>query len=71
MGKKLQGVAGETSVIRELEILGMKPEELEQMKKWRSRTRKRICRFQMLEDIHIRQQSLDRLDYIIYVMQQN
>lgn len=31
----------------------------------------RKCRFRMLDDIHIKQQSLDRMDYIIHTMKQN
>lgn len=29
------------------------------------------CRFQMLDDIHVRQQSLDRIDYMIHTRKQN
>lgn len=29
------------------------------------------CRFRMLDDIHGKQQILDRMDYIIYTMKQN
>jgi len=29
------------------------------------------CRFQMLDDIHVRQQLLDRIDYMIHTRKQN
>lgn len=66
-------------MLDELAKIGMEPEALRQMrelmnqgelskeqqirflKKWR---------FQMLDDLHVRQQSLDRLDYIIFTMKQ-
>lgn len=67
-------------VIDSLAKIGAGPEELKQLKnlmKQGIQTRDeqfrilRRCRFQMVDDIHVRQQSLDRIDYMIYTMKQN
>lgn len=41
---------------------GTKDEQIRLLKK---------CRFRILDDIHAKQQSLDRIDYIIYTMKQD
>lgn len=64
-------------MIDELAKIGMKPEELLQMKELMKQgplaMEQQIrflkkWRFDILDDLHIRQQSLDRLDYILYTM---
>lgn len=61
----------------ELAKIGMKPEALRQMKELMNQGELskeqqirflKKWRFHILDDLHVRQQSLDRLDYMIYTM---
>ncbi len=55
--------------IQSLLSIGMKPDEAEMVMQYKSSEdavrRLRIFRSHVLEDIHIRQQTLDKIDYII------
>lgn len=78
--EKVQSELRSIQLIDSLAKIGVGINELKQLKElmdqgeWTKEDQFRIlkkCRFKMLDDIHGKQQILDRMDYIIHTMKQN